>query len=517
MDKKQLKGDATSKDSNISNTGTDTSVEEEKEVKPTSERLSSQYKYLKYYERGKEEGWDKKELRTFIESVEEKDPFIYEWNDNHWEKAVWDDLVTNAQKFLRQFDKKNFGRGTAESCINTLKGELKKFKIFDNVKKKETIIPLRNKWLYIDEKDGDVKFVIKDPNKEVPIKYVIDTDIAIPDEGELYIPKKVPVDSKFHKYIVDTLPDEEIRGVLQEYLGYTFLNHCRYEKALVMEGEGSNGKSVLIDLIKALHKKTANLQLGNMGGNGSLAEIIDASLLFSTEMPKHVVEEILKQIISGEGIAVKMMKKNMITVYTTAKLIVACNTFPMLGDKSNGVYRRLIIVPFNNRMEETDPRYNPKLASQIIENELHIFLDWCLIGLERLLRRNRFAIPEKLNKITEEKMRLNNNVRQYFSEVEYVIDTKQFPTPKDTVFADYQEWCITNGFKPMNSTNFFIELNRVFNKQVQTARLQEEGVRKYFCNLILKEKLELREQKVKEELARQEDPFADNYKDKDTI
>jgi putative DNA primase/helicase len=58
----------------------------------------------------------------------------------------------------------------------------------------------------------------------------------------------------FDSYLKYCLPDEEKRMVLQEFLGYIFTPNdiCNLEKCLLLCGEGSNGKSVLYNVINAI-------------------------------------------------------------------------------------------------------------------------------------------------------------------------------------------------------------------------------------------------------------------------
>ena len=56
----------------------------------------------------------------------------------------------------------------------------------------------------------------------------------------------------FMKYLDRVLPDKQSQNILFEYLGYIFTNDMKLEKVLILYGPGSNGKSVLFEIISAL-------------------------------------------------------------------------------------------------------------------------------------------------------------------------------------------------------------------------------------------------------------------------
>lgn len=58
--------------------------------------------------------------------------------------------------------------------------------------------------------------------------------------------------TRFLKFLEEVVPDEDARLVIQEYIGYLFVFGLKLEKFLTLFGGGSNGKSVLLDVISAM-------------------------------------------------------------------------------------------------------------------------------------------------------------------------------------------------------------------------------------------------------------------------
>jgi putative DNA primase/helicase len=56
----------------------------------------------------------------------------------------------------------------------------------------------------------------------------------------------------FQKFLDKVLPDKSAQNVLAEYCGYVFVKNLKLEKAMILYGQGANGKSVFFDVITAL-------------------------------------------------------------------------------------------------------------------------------------------------------------------------------------------------------------------------------------------------------------------------
>lgn len=74
------------------------------------------------------------------------------------------------------------------------------------------------------------------------------------------------------------------------------------------------------------------------------------------------------------------------------KFAFGTNQLPWFRDKTNGIWRRAVLVPFTFALksaEEADPHLRPKLRA-----ELPGVLNWALCGLARLLKQGRFTSCE---------------------------------------------------------------------------------------------------------------------------
>ena len=289
--------------------------------------------------------------------------------------------------------------------------------------------------------------------------------------------------SLFYKFLSVSLPDEDVRALVQEYCGYTLLNDVRHQVAQIWVGDGRNGKSVLLKIIQKLHAKVGSLQLDKLDGFG-LTSLVDSSLIVCSEAPKRGInEQVFKQIISGDPISVEYKFKDSFTYSPRGKFLIACNRFPHITDDSNGVWRRLQIIKWDVNL--TDEQEIPNIDEMIISKELQLVVDWCLEGLSRLLVRGDFAEPESvLHRKKAEKVN-SNNVLAFIEDHGLDIDPVGRSTHKHLIYEKYEEYCHSHGLSPFQGNEFWKRVLQKFPAMQVKKKPDSKGARLRAVNLTL--------------------------------
>lgn len=202
----------------------------------------------------------------------------------------------------------------------------------------------------------------------------------------------------FMKYLDEVLPDKKTQMVLAEYIGWLFLPDLKLEKVLFLYGSGCNGKSVFVDIIEALlgrdnvsHESLSDM-CGEFGGN-SRANLAGKLLNTCSDVaPNAFSGDIFKRIASGEPISAKILYKDVVTITDYARMIFCLNELPKTNDRSDGYFRRFLIVPFKVQIPKS--RIDPKLTQKIISTELPGIMNWVLDGMRRLTIQQGFTESE---------------------------------------------------------------------------------------------------------------------------
>lgn len=267
--------------------------------------------------------------------------------------------------------------------------------------------------------------------------------------------------TRWRKFIAEILPDPATRQMLQELFGYCLLQDARYQRFFIFEGTGANGKSVvllvLVRLLGQANISTVPLELFSAAHN--LTETLGKLANIASEVGEidKVAEGVLKQFVGGDYIHFNPKYKSPFSAQPTAKLIIATNVRPPFKDRTQGLWRRLLLIPF----PVTIPieKQDPTLVDQLAE-ELSGVLNWALEGLRSLQHRGRFEESAVSLKAKTEFQHEANPVRVFLDE-QCLVDPKG-TIPITNLYETYKLFCESNGYRPFNEAHFGREVRLVF-------------------------------------------------------
>ncbi len=287
----------------------------------------------------------------------------------------------------------------------------------------------------------------------------IQLDVVFDKEGDC------PRFKKFlDQVIVDEnmQPDREAQAVAQEFAGYSLTTDTRHEKALLLEGDGSNGKSVLLGILEKLvgRGNLSCVPLERLDDQFRLAQLHGKLLNLAAEVPARgrnmINADLFKQIVSGDLVQAAKKFKPPFTFHPVAKHIFAMNTLPRIYDTSHGFWRRILVVRFRRTFSE--PEQDKDLAAKLGE-EMPGILNWALAGLCMLRERGRFTDALSVREVTEEFRRQSNPVSAFVEECCEVGDPEWW-TSSTKLYDAYKAWADENGLKPLASNWFGRDLPR---------------------------------------------------------
>jgi putative DNA primase/helicase len=263
------------------------------------------------------------------------------------------------------------------------------------------------------------------------------------------------------------LGDREVINLFEEMLGAILLKHNRYQKAFLFYGNGSNGKSTILDLIKtflggrnysaiALEKVTDRFNTSELENKlANIGDDVDNVALKDTGT--------LKKLFSGNAIMVERKGERPYTIEPYATHIYSCNAIPRSFDKSDGFYRRWLLIPFNARFTADDEDYDPMIVDKITApTALSYMLNIGIRGAQRLIRNGHFTEPQIVIDALEAYKADNSTTLSWIEDKElnedYFLDK-----PRDVCYSEFADWCRVSGIKSSNVTG-----KKTFFKEVAT-------------------------------------------------
>jgi len=383
--------------------------------------------------------------------VGQADGLLYEWKGSHWQVVETRRAEKAAHLLIDAFYAEG---GSARKIVDAPKTAVSAPHLYGIPATKRwtevggALIPCLDVTLDV-SKDGDIR--ICEPNKDDGLRYCVNAKWA--DRNQ-----PCP---EFDKFIQSTLPDPDVRRLVQQYVGYTLISDTRFQVAQWWFGSGANGKGFLAQIVSALHRKVAAADIEDLGGFGS-ENLIDASLITVDETPKRVDEQRLKSAISGDDLNINRKYHVPVTVRLRGKWLLRGNDKPALSDQTDGLWRRLQIIEFTQKFD--GDRRDDMLADRIVENELPGVLRWAVEGLVMLLKAGGFKdIPESVQESKLQMQIETDNVLCWWTEKEVqVCDAHLVAT--DLVYNSYFVWCKSNGMMPLGSVRFWGRVRAILEK-----------------------------------------------------
>lgn len=247
----------------------------------------------------------------------------------------------------------------------------------------------------VNTESGLLRFsVVKD--REAGMSAVATVNL-VPHAREHLITKAMPVlyqpgapRERFDAFLARIQPDIEMRAFLQRWFGLSMTAHTGEQKLAFLHGAGANGKSVLVDLMAkiigdyAATAKIESLTGQNRRGGGDatpdLVPLMGARMVRASEPDEgeRLQEGVIKELTGGEPILVRALHSDFVEVRPVFKLTISGNHKPEIRGTDDGIWRRVLLVPFNVQIPKEDR--DADLGAKLWEERSGI-LNWLIEGL----------------------------------------------------------------------------------------------------------------------------------------
>lgn len=260
--------------------------------------------------------------------------------------------------------------------------------------------------------------------------------------------------------------DKEVVQLLYEMIGYCLYRGMPFQKVFILVGNGANGKSTLLNMITKLlgEENVSHVDLKEIAGNrfgkselyGKLANIADdcsASYLDDTS--------VMKRITGESYTSIEFKNQNSFSAKINTKMILSYNTIPRMNDTTDGLTRRLVIIPLNAVFKKEKKNYDPFISEKLKKKEnLEYVLYKSIQAINKVLKEKEFTVPEQIKKATEEYVRENNPVANFLYEVYENEDISS--TTCGELYTAFDVWRKENKFKgEMSLTRFGKEMKKL--------------------------------------------------------
>lgn len=200
---------------------------------------------------------------------------------------------------------------------------------------------------------------------------------------------------RWEQFLREILPaDDDVQNYLQELVGYLLTGETNVQKMWILHGRGANGKSVLLRTLLDLlgdygQQAPRSVLLGGERHGGPRTDIVRLDgmrlvALTETDLEERFSESRVKELTGGERVVARPMYAEEVEFVPQAKFLLGTNNLPAVRGSDEGIWRRLVVVPFTTTFSTPDPGLPEKLR-----NELPGILAWAVRGAQRFYANDR--------------------------------------------------------------------------------------------------------------------------------
>ncbi len=245
------------------------------------------------------------------------------------------------------------------------------------------------------------------------------------------------------RFIHDVLPDPDIRFYTLAVLSTTLSGCNEAQKFHILTGNGSNGKSMLMNLMmKAMgdYATKASVTMLTQGrgktgaANPDLMRLKGKRLATMAEPDEGAAfnSGYLKELTSSEPVICRDLyagSKQMVEFIPQFRFFFSCNDKPVINTTDGGTWRRLVVVDFPNKFVVSPVKSHEKLMDESIQHKV-VSTEWATCFLSYLVHvfkegngHRRLQPPSKVMAYTSDYKEDNDAIAKFLREKVHVSTT----------------------------------------------------------------------------------------------
>lgn len=255
-----------------------------------------------------------------------------------------------------------------------------------------------------------------------------------------------------------------IKALLQ-MAGYCLTTKTSIQKFMIFYGPtASNGKSSVIKILEKIlgpenfSSKDLKMLTAKFGVDGIQYKLLNAS----TEIPTKLIKDtsVLKKTVSGDSFETFKIYEGTTFIISYVKHIFATNHLPQVSDTTNGFFRRVNILLFENQFENNESF----LESLITQENLDYLANLALKEFVEMLNSGvlKFANQEESDTLVDEYRGILDTIKGFINDEEYFWITKTNEWSTLNMFENYIIYCRQNKVIPLGKHEFYEKLQTDF-------------------------------------------------------
>ena len=278
------------------------------------------------------------------------------------------------------------------------------------------------------------------------------TTVSLGEEG-----KDIWIDA-LNIFFVD---DIELISYVQKIVGLASIGKVYVEALIIAYGEGRNGKSTFWNVVS----KVLGTYSGNMSADmltvgcrrnvkPELAEAKGKRLLIAAELEEgmRMNTSNVKQLCSTDEIFAEKKFKSPFSYVPSHTLVLYTNHLPRVGAVDKGTWRRLIVIPFDAKIEGQHDIKN--YTEYLFENAGGAILSWIIEGAKQVIKDEYHIDAPKRVQDAIAAYKENNDWMKHFLDECCEIDST-FTEKSGELYTAYRSYCLRTGEFTRSAGDFY--------------------------------------------------------------
>lgn len=270
----------------------------------------------------------------------------------------------------------------------------------------------------------------------------------------------------------------EVVFYVHKLIGYSITGKVVHHILIICHGTGANGKSlffetlggVLGDLAYQVASETL-LSGKDTGGGQSRSDIMalrGRRLCYTQEINSRRSLDLAKsKLLTGnDTVSARELYGRQTTFKPSWKLFMITNARPNADANDYGIWRRLVLLPFEYSFVENPTGQNERPIDydlpEKLKSEYSGILAWAVRGCLKWQAEGLIP-PDRVKMATEEYRTENDTVQQFISDC-CLVSPGVRSRPQD-LFKAYQTYCSDEGIEQDNQTSFFNHLKARYKRE----------------------------------------------------
>lgn len=367
-----------------------------------------------------------------------------------------------------------------------LKTEIRKL-IYPELVKSTTIERVYR--LFLSEKDLQITYedLNRYPQHWIPFKNGMYDPIAqkmIPHDPKYrainqipheYHPEAQLTGEEVERWLEFIVPQPDDREMLLQFMGYCLTRDTRQQKFTILYGSGGSGKSTVIKILELMigAQNISNISLKELSQRFASYGLLGKLLNSCADLEVSALEDtsVIKKVLGEDSLRGEPKGKDAISFKNYAKLIFSTNELPLvISEKTNGFYRRLMILNMTRQPEHKRPDY-----LDLLSKEIDYLIRLAVKALERMYQAGQITESAGSREAVQSLRNDSDTVEAWIFETCFRV--KGARVERGQLYQKYDSYCLSTDRTSLSRNNFYRAMRAKDFKEVKSNGLRYfEGI-----------------------------------------